>query len=290
MRKVLPVVVTLILVGCGRAEDSGSQASREAADLSTADESGAPSPPGIGPTAAPGVAFNYRYAFRLPGHRIGAVQEHHAAACEKLGVERCRITGMHYEQNGEDEVEARLAFKLDPALARAFGRDGIAAVTRAGGELRSADITGTDVGAQIAANTQSAAQIGGELARIEQQLARPGLAASERAELQRQAQELRASARANQAQQSERRAELASTPVVYDYEAGETGGPIANAARSSLSMLERSLATLLVLLVTLLPWAIVAVLLWLFWRWVNRRFLDGAAPLTAPAAPNPPEA
>src|SRR4051812_2612282 len=57
---------------------------------------GAPEPPDIAPRAAPGVAFNYRYAFRLPPKRIAQVQEEHAQACEKLGVARCRITGMLY--------------------------------------------------------------------------------------------------------------------------------------------------------------------------------------------------
>lgn len=287
MRKAFPVFVAVLLAGCGgqadRSEPSGNMASYDVA------ESSAPQPPGVSPTGAPGVAFNYRYAFRLPGLRISAVQEQHAAACEKLGVSRCRITGMHYEQNGEDDIEAQLAFKLDPALARAFGREGISAVTRAGGELRIADISGTDVGAEIAVGNQSGAQIGDELSRIERQLARPGLSASERAELQRQAQELRASARTNQAQQSDRRAQLASTPMVFDYQAGDTGGPIAGAARDSLKMLSHSIATLLVIVVTLLPWALFLVLLWLVWRWANRRFLGGTPIIAAPAAATPPE-
>ncbi|QAY76578.1 DUF4349 domain-containing protein [Sphingosinicella sp. BN140058] len=290
MRKAFPVFVAVLLAGCGGGETAGSGSNHETASGALEDAAGTPTPPGVSPTAAPGVAFNYRYAFRLPGLRISAVQEQHAAACEKLGVSRCRITGMHYEQNGEDDIEAQLAFKLDPALARAFGREGIGAVTRAGGELRSADITGTDVGAEIAAGNQSGAQIGDELSRIEQQLARPGLSASERAELQRQAQELRASARTNQVQQSDRRAQLASTPMVFVYQAGDTGGPIASAARDSLKMLSHSIATLLVIIVTLLPWAIFLLLLWLVWRWANRRFLGGGSIIAAPAAATPPEA
>ena len=48
--------------------------------------SGGMAPPGISPNAAPGVAFNYSYAFVLPSKAISAVQESHAAACEKLGI------------------------------------------------------------------------------------------------------------------------------------------------------------------------------------------------------------
>ena len=274
MRKALPLFTAFLLAGCG----SANQTERSSEDLTTTDASeSAPSPPGITPTAAPGVAFHYRYAFRLPAARIGAAQEQHAAACEKLGVSRCRITGLHYEQNGDDDIVAQLSFKLDPALARGFGRDGIQAVERAEGELRSADITGEDVGSGIAAGNQQGAQIGEEIARIEQQLARPGLSAAERTQLQQQAQELRGSARANQAEQGDRRAALASTPMVFNYQAGETGAPIAQAARRSADMFARSLGALIVIGVTLLPWAVVAFLLWLAWRAVSRRFL-GAGP------------
>ena len=291
MRKAFTLFTALLLASCGGGgdQDRGGNTDDYGATESATDSSGRPTPPNVGPTAAPGVAFNYRYAFRLPSARISAVQEQHAAACEKLGVSRCRITGMHYEQSGKDEVRAELAFKLDPALARAFGRDGIAAVERAEGELRSADITGTDVGSEIEAGAREGAGVSDELAKIEQRLATPGLSASERTELQRQAQQLREAARANQAQQTDRRAQLASTPMVFDYQAGETGSPIARAARDSAETFASSLAALIVVALTLLPWAVLAFLLWLIWRWINRRFLSGGAlplpvaPVTAPA-------
>ena len=289
MRKAFPLFTALLLAGCsgGGSESGGNLATFDVAEEST-DSAGRAAPPGITPTAAPGVAFNYRYAFRLPALRIAPIQEQHAAACEKLGVSRCRITGMHYAQGGNDEIEAQLAFKLDPALARAFGREGIAAVTRAEGELVRADITGTDVGSEIEAGSRSGAQIGDELSRIEQQLARPGLSARERTELQQQAQELRTAARSNQEQQTDRRAQLASTPMVYDYQAGDTGSPVARAARDAAETFESSLAALIVIFLTLLPWAVLAFLIWLFWRWVDRRFLSrlsGRQPVDPPTPP-----
>src|SRR5688500_8246912 len=50
--------------------------------MASADTAG----PNISVSAAPGVAFNYRYAYRLPNARISVAQEAHAAMCEKLGV------------------------------------------------------------------------------------------------------------------------------------------------------------------------------------------------------------
>src|SRR5881628_1327936 len=98
MRKAFGLALVLAAAACGRAPEhgggGGGGGSTAEADRSSSDERAA-APAGIAPTAAPGVAFNYKYAFRLPAERITAVQEEHAEACEKLGVARCRITGLY---------------------------------------------------------------------------------------------------------------------------------------------------------------------------------------------------
>jgi len=162
MRILLLATACLGLAACGKAPDSASDSSTTEAQPRAVSERMAPSydvapgttPPAVAPggiavTAAPGVAFSYHYAFRLPSARIAAAQEAHAQACEKLGIARCRITGMRYRLLGENNVEAMLAFKLDPAIARAFGKNGIGVVEAAQGTLVDAEITGTDAGAEI---------------------------------------------------------------------------------------------------------------------------------------------
>ena len=145
MRRLLPLLALSALAGCSEAPsndettDTGANAS---ADVSMDASGGAP---GLSVTAAPGVAFDYRYAFRLPSARIAAVQEQHALACERLGLARCRITGAKYRVVGEREIEAMLAFKVDPKVARAFGKTGVEAVDKAEGMLVDAEITGTEV-------------------------------------------------------------------------------------------------------------------------------------------------
>lgn len=300
MRKALTVSIVLLLASCGAPEERQSSESLETFDASetappapTAAMDSAsravPTPPGIAPTAAPGVAFNYRYAFRLPALAIGPVQEQHAAACEKLGTDRCRITGMRYTLEGEDEVEAEIAFKLDPAIARAFGRHGIEAVTKADGLLTHAEITGTDVGSQIEAGRRNQAQLREELERIEARLAQGGLSASERAELQNQAASLRQSLRGGDAAQAERREMLASTPVLFRYEAGDTKGPLARALDRAGTNFVDALTVILVVAVTLLPFALILLFIWLLARWVRRRF-HGPHTAQQGAAVSPPEA
>jgi hypothetical protein len=276
----------LLLAGCGQSgEEAGSadhssnsaEAAGEAADAdsSALGRSGAPRPPGVSPTAAPGVAFDYRYAFRIPHDRISGVQEQHAATCEKIGVERCRIISMQYESDGEEDVDAQIAFKIDPALARRFGKEGIDAVERAKGKLTSARITGQDVGAQIAEGNRGRAQMEEGLRRIEGELAQPGRRGAERAELQNQAQALRDSLRMNEAAQGERRAMLATTPMVFDYKAGETDTSFGAEMGRAFERLLDSLRALLIFLVYALPWLLALLAAVLAWKWVNRRFLGG---------------
>jgi hypothetical protein len=68
--------------------------------------------PDIAPSAAPGVAFAYGYDFKLADERISALQEIHAAECEKLGIARCRITGLRYTVGENEQVSAMLQVKL----------------------------------------------------------------------------------------------------------------------------------------------------------------------------------
>ena len=289
MRKALCLGFLMATAACGQGGNDESTpvmrsdmpASVESSPTVSADATSgrAPGPPGISPTAAPGVAFNYRYAFRLPGENISRVQEEHAQACEKMGVELCRITAMTYTDKGDRDIEAQLAFKLDPARARTFGRDGIAVITKAEGELLQAAITGTDVGSEIASANRGQAQQSDEVRRIEQQLARPGLSSAERVELQQQLQALRDSMRAGQAEQTQRRQLLASTPVVFYYRAGKTGSRLERAVADAADNFTGAGITALIVLVTLLPWLVLLLLLWLLWRWLNRRFgLTGRYP------------
>jgi hypothetical protein len=237
------------------------------------------SAPGIGVTAAPGVAFNYRYGFSLPAEQVSGVQEKHAQLCEKIGIAQCRITGMLYRRVNEEDIEAMLAFKLDPAIARQFGKDGIAAVEAAEGMLVEAHISGEDAGAAIAAATRSQAQLEEELRKTEAQLARPGLPSAERAELQIRVSQLRDQIRATQAGKQEREESLARTPVIFRYGAGdyapgfEDNAPIATAFERAGDNLVTGFAAFVVILITLLPWLLLALLGWLGWRRIGRPLL-----------------
>jgi len=273
MRRLAICFIVLGLAGCSKAPDEG--AAEQSQSFSVAPDepmSNRLAPPEIGVTAAPGVAFTYRYAFRLPPTAIAATQEVHAAACEKLGLARCRITGMRYRLIGENDVEAMLAFKLAPDLARVFGREGIRIVEAAKGSLVDAAIAGTDTAENTARLEDQRSRAAAETARIDAQLARGGRDEAERAELQRQravAGEQVAAARAGVAEQQ---ALLTSTPMTFVYEAGpairgfDTSAPLTGALDVMVRSAELTLGVLLMILAVLGPPALAFGAAWLAWR------------------------
>lgn len=218
--------------------------------------------PGIVPTAAPGVAFAYRYGFRLPDANISVAQEAHAAACEKLGLVRCRITGMTYELDGRDRVSATLALAIDPLLARGFGRDAIAVIEKQDGRLRYAAITGEDQNPALdeAARREGGAR--GNITQLEADLAK-AKSENERAQLREQLRQARSEIQMAQGAAAESEAKIQRTPMTFSYSGGSVSGrgfAGENPAREAWYLFVDSLATMIGLalkaLAVALPWLV----------------------------------
>jgi hypothetical protein len=239
--------------------------------------------PNVSVTAAPGVAFNYRYAYRLANARIQAAQEAHAQMCERLTVARCRITGMRYSLVNERDISASLELKLDPAIARQFGKDATRVVTDAEGMLVDQQISGIDMAPTIEGANRGRAQLQDELDRINRELARPGLGAVVRDRLLSEAQQVRAQMRALGEQRQAAEDSLATTPMAFFYGSGQTvpgfedDKPIARALDRAGRNFQEALGFLIVAGATLLPWALLVALGYWLWRrlrisaWLHRR-------------------
>ena len=228
--------------------------------------------PGITPTAAPGVAFNYRYGFRLPDVNISAAQEAHAAACEKLGLARCRITGMTYELDGRDRVHGTLRLSIDPLLARGFGKEAIAVIEQQDGRLRFAEITGEDQNPALddAARRQGSADQ--RIAQLEADLAK-ARSENERVQLREQIRQLRAEIEQAKSQAVDAEARIRRTPMSFDYRGGGASGrgfTGENPATEAWYLFVDSLATMvsfgLKALALLLPWLLLLGLIILAFR------------------------
>jgi len=284
MRKSLPLMA-VVLTSCGQSGPNAPSPQQPAALSFEAapsldvqqlpPERTVQEPPTVNPTSAPGVAFNYRYRFSLPGARIAALQEQHAQACERLTPARCRITGLLYRVSDDDrQIEASLQLKLDPRLARQFGRNGIDSAIASEGRLTQSEISGTDAAGSIRSTARSIADLTADLQRIQARLDRSGTPAEERSRLEHEADQLRQQIRMLRDSRDDQQDSLATTPMTFHYTAAEPPPPPAQTSLTLAGTFERAFANfsgiglvLLMIALTLLPWALLAAGLW----WLGRR-------------------
>ncbi len=265
-------LVALLLAGCSQRQPSGEP------PASTYDAREEPTAPGVDVTAAPGVAFNYRYAFRLPSTRIAQVQEQHAQACEKLGLDKCRITGMRYRLVNQTDIQAMLALRLDPGIARQFGKEATDAVKQSEGMLVDQEITGEDVGTQIASASRSESALTAELDKVDAELRSMSARDPHRGEVARRADDLRQQLRSLAESKAQGQQALAGTPMVFNYGSGtvvpgfDVRSPLKEALARSADNFIDGFATILVILITVIPWALLLALLILLYRLARRRW------------------
>jgi hypothetical protein len=271
MRKAfVGAAVIGLLVGASGCSREEPEPSRDVQTMDVAEDASVGSPasraPGITPTAAPGVAFNYRYGFRLPDDRISAAQEAHAAACEKLGLNRCRITGMTYELDARDRVDGTLALSIDPLLARGFGKDAIAIVERHDGRLRFAEITGEDQNPVLDEAARREGSANQTIARLEADLAK-ARSENERVQLREQIRQLRAEIQAAQTTAAESETRIQRTPMTFEYRGGGASGrgfagenPVTEAWYLFVDSLATMVGVGLKVLAVILPWVVLILL------------------------------
>jgi len=232
--------------------------------------------PDLDPAAAPGVAFDYSYAFRLEAERIAEMQQEHQRLCARYGT-RCRITGMDYRAANEDDVQAMLSFLVDPEIAGQFGRESVRAVTAADGTLAGSEIEGIEIGTALKTNTGNLEELQAELERVEARLARPGLRWRERARLDEERQDLRRQIAELRSVTDGQERQLATVPMLFRYGSGAFApGPaprqsLGQAAENAADNFLGGLNILAIIFVTLSPWILTILLIWGAVRFARRR-------------------
>jgi hypothetical protein len=244
------------------------------------EETDTSSPPNISPTAAPGVAFNYDYEFSLPDERIAATQEAHAAACERLGVQRCRITGMTYRVDQNEQVQAGLDVKLDPSIARQFGKSSQQTVESNDGQLVRLEIGSADEGAVIEQATKQKTDASAQIAQLQQELAQTKAGTEARANLVSQIQALRQQASQQSRTIEASQAALASTPMEFHYYGrggvpGFRGNPLREAWQTFVTTVVWLVGILLQAIAVLIPLVLLAALFIALWRTRPMRAFHG---------------
>jgi hypothetical protein len=267
----LPLVFGL--AACNKVGDGSPQ---EATASGAADARGE-TPPGIDPSVAPGVAFDFAYGFTLPERQVAAAQEGHAALCGRLGATHCRVTAVHFDKARGGSVNADMTFLLDPAMALGFAREATTLVEKADGNLATSRVVGEDAGKAIVAGDKSADGLRAELAKIDAQLRIPGLSKDARGQLVAQSGELRAQLRSVEQTRGEKVESLASTPVRFDYDVAPAA--IGDAWKQGFGNGTVSVAALASMLAYLLgalwPFAILGGGIW----WAIRQLRNRRAPI-----------
>ena len=246
----------LLVTSCAKGDDQSKGEAYSSAEVSDV------ASPDIAPSAAPGVAFAYAYDYRLDDKGISAIQERHAAACEQLGLSRCRITGLKYSIGEDEQVTAMLAVKLNPTIARQFGKQASAVVEAAGGRLVNAEFSGEDEGSAIATATTDRREVETRIAEIEKRIASLSSGDRERATLQSQLDDLRASLAESSKAIAVSQEKLANTPMTFNYygKGGVPGfrgiNPLAESWSTFIASAVTMITVLLQVIGAVLPWAL----------------------------------
>jgi hypothetical protein len=164
-----------------------------------------------------------------------------------------------------------LQVKVDPRIARQFGKSATSAVERNNGKLVSAEFAGDDVGTQITGAQQQQAELHARIAGIERRLASMRAGDREATQLQAQLDQLRRELSEARAVTSEGQLQLASTPLTFNYYgkggiAGFDENPIEESWRLMAESFVLMVSVLLKVLGALLPWALLLAVLLLLWR------------------------
>jgi hypothetical protein len=184
---------------------------------------------------------------------------------------------MTYEVGRHRTINASLAVKLAPEIARGFGKQSVDTVVAHGGMLAQAEISSEEAGTAVAASNRERVAYSSERQEIARQLAAPGLKSAERVQLQDRLQRLRDGEFATGQSTDEALLKLASTPMTLRYlsggvDPGLSDGPILGAMKDGWTNIISGGAFLLMLAITLVPWAAAALLLTWAYRWGARRF------------------
>ena len=270
--RVASVVVALALgSSCSKVQQGGERQPNQSSDTTT---------PDIAPSAAPGVAFNYDYQFSLPDKQIAAAQEAHASACERLGLAHCRITGMTYNIDQDEQVTAELELKLDPSIARAFGKSAQQVVEGSYGKLVRLQIGSSDEGATIEQASKRQKDASGQAAELREELAKSKPGSQARANLLSQLQLLEQQGAEQTHAIEASQAALATTPMAFRYYGrggvpGFRGNPLMEAWQTFITTVVWLVGIILQALAVLVPLLVLVAAIIGLWRTRPMRVVRG---------------
>ena len=233
-------------------------------------------PPGELPLSMPRIAYVYGYVFRLPTEALAGAQERHLELCRQLGPFRCRVVSLQRGEREGEAVAASLNLEVAAGIASEFGRRLADISSDAGAEMVDRTIAAEDITRQMI-DTEARARTRETLIRRLTGLLEARSGNIEQAvEAERAINAAQEELEAARAWLAEMRGRVAMTKVEIGYQSSD---PIADRSRSPIgdafaqvgAVSVASLASLIVIAGTLLPWLVFGGLAWLAVRAIRRR-------------------
>tara|TARA_R110001606_G_scaffold390726_2_gene557955 strand:- start:62 stop:1033 length:972 start_codon:yes stop_codon:yes gene_type:complete len=217
------------------------------------------------PVSNPQIAYSYEYGYRVSATKIPEVQKQHAAYCEKLGSDVCRVINLRRSGDEANYAYAMLHLEVAASKAKSFGSSLADIVDKAGGYESSTSIEGEDLSKQII-DTEARLRSRELLSqRLTELLRTRSGSVEELVKAERAVTEVNEEIDKARSWLKEMKGRIAFSKVIVNYEsnspgAGSFSAPIRSAWNNISSMLGSSIGTLITILTVTLPWIFIVAL------------------------------
>jgi hypothetical protein len=226
------------------------------------------------------LAYSYQYGLSVLPSRLRAVVARHEALCADAGPTQCQVIGSSISEQDEERISGDLEIRAAPLWLKNF-RDRLSVDAKdAGGRMFQSDVKSEDLSRQIV-DTEAALRAKTTLRdRLQQLLAtRPGKLA-DLLEVERELAQVQGEIDATQSELAMMRARVATSDVKIHYQSTASvppngaWAPIGRALGSVAGIFAMTLAVMIRLAAIVLPWAVVA---WVIY-WAVRRLRPDLLP------------
>jgi hypothetical protein len=268
MRRLLLIACLLVTAACSR----HSQAAHDLPTFDVAEPPAAavmmdkPAEEAEQQAALPQIAYTYTIGYRAAADAVAGLQRSHIALCGRLGPARCRIVSMSRDTGDDGAPQGALTFLVESRIARAFQDRLDSAAASSGGSVSSRGIKAEDLSKQI---VDTSAKVRGKEAlanRLVQLLRDRNGKVGELVEAEKAYAQTEEELDAARSWLAEMRGRVAMSRIDVSYTgvvpvSRSAWKPVGDAFSDAGQVVGASLAKLLTLLLSALPWLLFLALL-----------------------------